>query len=641
MANPEGSDTLYEWIEIYNPSDHSVSLTSWTVDNVPFPPGIEISAENFLVVAKNKDALKQRYPELDSDLIIQASISLKNSDDEIILTNGQFEDKIQYETSSEEISWERINLCTNEIELSNEGNTIGFENSNFEANYCSEPSEISFLISSDGNNFTNEYSALEDASIQYILSSSSEIDSIKIYDAETKIAEGSEGILSFNTPGIKMVTIEYEVAGTVTTSIFQFNIFPRIYLNEILPNPEGSDEGKEWIELFSEHKDFSLSGWILGDKSSSQILEESTFHQFLTISPKISLNNSNEEIYLYTPNGLLSDTFQYESTKEDVSFSRNPNGYGNWTDTLPQTKNESNETESPDTPAGETFMSIADFKQLELDAKASISGITSVEIDILGSKSFYIQDESAGIRVFLSSSVYASGELSFSKGQIINLFGIHRQSRGEDYIYIEKIEDIIQASDILDISVQKLEEGIQSLVGSLVYVEGVISKKTGSTIYVSQNGHEFKISILESTGIDYSEFSKDQHIKVFGILSVWGENSSGNTNYRILPRYDTDIELVSTTKNAELDTAESKKPIDSQSHQSTLPPQENYIILDSEKIYSPEVLGQNEILIENQNQNESELYAKGSIAFSSIFIMILSALKIDKKKLPYLRDILN
>ncbi|MBN1915436.1 lamin tail domain-containing protein, partial [Candidatus Dojkabacteria bacterium] len=124
-----------------------------------------------------------------------------------------------------------------------------------------------------------------------------------------------------------------------------------IALNEILPNPAGSDSGNEWIELYNcTDEDFSLDGWYLEDKSENKhdLSEEIIISKgFLLIYPNFSINQSDEGIYLYNSDSILIDEYTYSSSKEDVSFSRMKDGVGEWTDILQPTPGEPNYIEFP------------------------------------------------------------------------------------------------------------------------------------------------------------------------------------------------------------------------------------------------------------------------------------------------------
>jgi len=113
-----------------------------------------------------------------------------------------------------------------------------------------------------------------------------------------------------------------------------------IFINEILPNPEGKDTEGEFIELYNNGEQMSLKGWRLEDKSgkkfdlSGQIIKEKDFLVLFYNQTKITINNKDEIIYLYK-NGQEVDRIEMLGGAEDgQSLSRQgqaiPNSRQEW-----------------------------------------------------------------------------------------------------------------------------------------------------------------------------------------------------------------------------------------------------------------------------------------------------------------------
>lgn len=95
--NPLGADESQEFIELYNPGEIAVDLSSWKIDDLEdggskaylFPEGTVLAAKNFLVIGKN-----------------QSKITLNNNGDEVVLRDktGNLIDEFVYEESQEEVS---------------------------------------------------------------------------------------------------------------------------------------------------------------------------------------------------------------------------------------------------------------------------------------------------------------------------------------------------------------------------------------------------------------------------------------------------------------------------------------------------------------------------------------------------------
>lgn len=133
----------------------------------------------------------------------------------------------------------------------------------------------------------------------------------------------------------------YSQASTTARSSAQSNEFntrstesnttPRgIIINELFPAPEKGDS--EWIELHNtESVAVGLSGMLLAD--ASKLKKPFTLpngavippHGFVIITgeqSKISLNNSEDVVYLASPTGTLIDSVKYTGGKRALAFAR-------------------------------------------------------------------------------------------------------------------------------------------------------------------------------------------------------------------------------------------------------------------------------------------------------------------------------
>lgn len=106
--------------------------------------------------------------------------------------------------------------------------------------------------------------------------------------------------------------------------------YPKISLSELFPNPASPQEDStdEFIELYNpNNQDISLSGWILKDAGgTSYILKDKVIPKlgYLSIyssESSLSLNNSGDVIYLYSPDsGLVDSSADYGDANEGLSW---------------------------------------------------------------------------------------------------------------------------------------------------------------------------------------------------------------------------------------------------------------------------------------------------------------------------------
>ena len=119
-----------------------------------------------------------------------------------------------------------------------------------------------------------------------------------------------------------------------------------VIINELLPNPAGSDEA-EWIELKNTGlEDVDLDGWRISDKSKSYTISSSDFAtttilagEFFLLEKsktKIALNNSGEETVslLDGADNLIDEVTYIGPAQENTSYARDKEHNWHWTASL-------------------------------------------------------------------------------------------------------------------------------------------------------------------------------------------------------------------------------------------------------------------------------------------------------------------
>jgi competence ComEA-like helix-hairpin-helix protein len=107
-----------------------------------------------------------------------------------------------------------------------------------------------------------------------------------------------------------------------------------VFINEIMPNPEGGDETNEWLELYNSNNfDVNLSGWKIQDKTGTVTtykISEGTkilangFLVFKRPDTKIMLNNDEDGLNLLTPDGKNTDTVSFTKAPLNQSYGKTP-----------------------------------------------------------------------------------------------------------------------------------------------------------------------------------------------------------------------------------------------------------------------------------------------------------------------------
>jgi len=171
---------------------------------------------------------------------------------------------------------------------------------------------------------------------------------------------GSATLAKIKTQGLASVSCQTQTTQTQATDTTQTIItqnstpptttYPSgVYINEVLPNPEGADETEEYIELYNSNNfDVSLTGWKLQDKNGTTttytfptgatILAEN-FLILKRTETKIMLNNDEDGLDLITPDQKIIDSINFSKAPLGQSYNLIGNSWS-WSTTLtPGTKN--------------------------------------------------------------------------------------------------------------------------------------------------------------------------------------------------------------------------------------------------------------------------------------------------------------
>lgn len=115
-----------------------------------------------------------------------------------------------------------------------------------------------------------------------------------------------------------------------------------IHLNEVLANPEEPDVTDEFIEIYNPTDEkTSLKNWQLYDKTGKDISNAAKRYIFDDVSIekhalitvfknkdlKFILNNTNEEIYLATPDGEVVSSYSYKNAQRGLSWNNDDTWY--------------------------------------------------------------------------------------------------------------------------------------------------------------------------------------------------------------------------------------------------------------------------------------------------------------------------
>lgn len=357
MYDPQGSDTGNEWVEIFNKSTSTINIEgdfrfnngSNHVMNLVF--GLNnINSEEFFVITNNAANFLNNYPNYSSALF-ESSFSLNNTSGLIKILQGTSvlaeQEYISFVGANDNgKTLERINLVgagNTWQESYIIGGTPGLVSSvvpeniapNAIINVSTTTVYVGDMILFDASSSTDENinNLTYFWSIDNLVSSTDQIFNYSFVNSGTYNISlvVSDGFLS-DTEDLIMNVLENN--STSTTSTIDYS--GKIIINELLPNPEGSDD-TEWIEIKNVSEDsINLENWYIQDASAKKYIFSFDDFDNLILDPGeflvleynvsgITLNNSSDSLYLF-------DNYNNKIFETTYSNSIEGNSWANFSD---------------------------------------------------------------------------------------------------------------------------------------------------------------------------------------------------------------------------------------------------------------------------------------------------------------------
>jgi hypothetical protein len=378
MSNEPGSNVSLEWVEIWNYSDTTVSLSGITFEDNDKSTDLsnldDVGAREFVVLARDVVEFESYYGNSSGEWgddssedysLMPASMSLRNTDDSIALvySSGTVISFCRWSSPSPDgISLERADprpedavaswlQCVNPA-----GSTPGQRNSvtpgdndlqlSIEATVIGEFHDqlmLSATVKNIGLQISepNLFTAGLDLNGDSILDSEevfieTSIDSLRPFDSIT--IQVQQILTSGRYTLIAELEADDDLSNNDISVTVKFGLDPsEVVINEFLTNPETPLES-EWIELLNiSDQIIDLSGWQLCDAVSCAVLRDirieagehlvlaqdelsfSVFYydvdaQVIEIDGWRQLNNSGDTITLVDQTGLMIDSVVYNGT---------------------------------------------------------------------------------------------------------------------------------------------------------------------------------------------------------------------------------------------------------------------------------------------------------------------------------------
>jgi hypothetical protein len=301
-----------------------------------------------------------------------------------------------------------------------------------------------------------------------------------------------------------------------------------ILINEILPNPDGKDTEKEFIELLNTSPDkISLKNWQLKIDTKSFTLDNHSIEgeELLTLlrpESKLTLSNSKTfTLELIAPNGQIYDSITIVNQEDHHAFAKHEDAWA-WTatptpgekniiSTLDQTSTTNQDKEIPSIPLEEVF-------NQEHNTKISTEGIVIRESN-LNAKYVYLSDGENIIKVYSTKKELAS----LKKGNYIKVSGTWFANENNTYLRIkdftEDITVIAQSKPPIHAITSTSDISLVPLLQN-VEVTGIVDNQSGKSWNLITPDSIIKVELAKDLDLKKPEFTKGDSMTVIGFVDI-------------------------------------------------------------------------------------------------------------------------
>ncbi len=341
-----GQNASDEFVELYNPTDAPIDISAWSLQyksatgstfyKKNFPDGAIIPAGGFFLATQ-----KEYSGAVEPDLI-HSSFSLASSGNIFLVSSHDTLETTDNVSIVDAFSW-------NDLASGKSLERKAKENSTTET-MAALGADALLGNGFDSDNSENDFILREISDPQNLTSAMEVFSEGEENHEDTKlITETEEVPIEENTENVQSAEIIENVQDNT-----QYDYDDVIRINEVFPNPENEED--EFIELENTgSEEINLEGWKIADLSASFLFSEEDF-SVLSVAPgkwfvvsrsisALSLNNSSETIFLFSPDGILRDMLSYEDAPEGKSYAKNGDEMWEWTSK--RTPNSANELDAP------------------------------------------------------------------------------------------------------------------------------------------------------------------------------------------------------------------------------------------------------------------------------------------------------
>ena len=326
-----------------------------------------------------------------------------------------------------------------------------------------------------------------------------------------------------------------------------------LQFQEILPRPASGSP--EYLTISNPTADtINLSGWLIADLAKQD--QPITLPDYQLVAGQswsveaksigLSLNNDQEELFLWHPDSRLADSVSYTKAPLNIAYQRSTDGWC-WANAILKA----------DPVAPQTEPSLTATPSSAAATAQTVKGIVTALPYQLSSQYLYITypDNSAGLKIYCYYKLWPQLTL----GSLIEVTGQLVSTTQETKLNIKNQQDITTISAAAPLTAKTIttQDIDQLATGQLVVFTGKLSAKNQSTLYLTDDFGELLVQLKTGSGLKNSDFTVGQTYQITGLIL-------NNNGYRLVPRQPSDvIKLNLATSSAAtttLDLTANKKP---------------------------------------------------------------------------------
>jgi len=195
----------------------------------------------------------------------------------------------------------------------------------------------------------------------------------------------------------------------------------------------------------------------------------------------------------------------------------------------------------PESPAPE--VTIGDARNLARRTRVRIRGRITASPGRFGPREAYLQDDTAGIKVYLAERSGAFG--SMAEGSSAIATGVLEDFHGEREILVAQAADLwldpsvpLVEVEPLDVRTADAGEGVE---GRLVRLRGRLLGARGYELTIDDGSGPARVVIRPAAGLGRPRLGADSRIEVIGIAGQYARSAPWSDGYRVMPRRPEDL----------------------------------------------------------------------------------------------------